>query len=84
LTACLNLLAPVDATFDLADERLVVLEGEGADESIEEAEDSDDVSEPESELWDEFESGTARYSCEVWSDMEVVGGNGGGEIEAGF
>lgn len=42
------------------------------------------MSEPESELWDEFESGIARYNCEVWSEMEEMGGNGGGETEAGF
>jgi hypothetical protein len=44
----------------------------------------EEVSEPESEPCKEFESGTARYNCEVSSDMEEGDGKGGRGIEGDF
>jgi hypothetical protein len=44
----------------------------------------EEVSELESEPWDEFESITARYNCEVSSHSEEGGGKGGGGIGAFF
>ena len=44
----------------------------------------EEVSEPESEPWDEFESDAARYNCDVSSHIEEGAGKGGSGTEAVF